>query len=650
MKNISVKVKFLGILIGIFILFFLSIALMGKRSLNLTVQSKIESVSNNFASSVEQKMNDKLLLNSVAANILATDSVLITAYETNDFQMAKDRLDKQIEQLKQSVGLSGIQVHLIRADMTTLLRTYNDKRDDDVSFREVVKNAVTAQKPYRGVEIGNGGAFLRGIAPIFGADGTFLGLIDVHTGSGSIDEDFRSANSNYIMLIDKDVVDFEKYSKVSDIIIADKYIVANKKWFDEETVEFAKEADFEKLMADGYYISDKHFYSYSDLADSTGKKIGISLTGLSIEAFYKDINAIKNNAALARVAVLFAAVLACVIIYLVTNRVIMNPVRRITGHFKDAGTDLTKKITIDTKDEFHELAEQINHFFDKFKTLIDSSVKVSVGEMNGIAGNLNNQSAQSSNSIDAMTDKAASVAAAAQEINQTLYNMENNVQNTAEFADRVANVSQEGQKSVSSTANAIDKVYSSTLELSETITSLNGMSNEIGDVVVVIRDIADQTNLLALNAAIEAARAGEQGRGFAVVADEVRKLAERTINSTNEIEKKVSAIQAETKKTNDVMLLSNKEVSGAKLSMDNVVELFKEINTGIFNVKEQVDMISGAIREQAHATNDITVSIEDTSQAASNVKDTVSHTFMELERLSDAIAQLSSAVSGFKTS
>ncbi len=176
-------------------------------------------------------------------------------------------------------------------------------------------------------------------------------------------------------------------------------------------------------------------------------------------------------------------------------------------------------------------------------------------------------------------------------------------------------------KALSSDAiKVVEDVYQSTSQLSEVVKRLNQRAEEIGEIVTVIKDIADQTNLLALNAAIEAARAGEQGRGFAVVADEVRKLAERTIKATDEISEKIRNIQNESQQTSKSMEVSLKNVTRANDFIKELGNSLLHIVDSVNRVKDQITQIATAVDEQSAASEEVAKNIEKTSEIAKEME------------------------------
>jgi methyl-accepting chemotaxis protein len=182
----------------------------------------------------------------------------------------------------------------------------------------------------------------------------------------------------------------------------------------------------------------------------------------------------------------------------------------------------------------------------------------------------------------------------------------------------------------------------------ETVQELGKSSNEIGEIIQVIDDIADQTNLLALNAAIEAARAGEQGRGFAVVADEVRKLAERTSKATQEIAGMIKHIQKDTEGAVKSMQQGTKEVENGRNLAEKAGDSLKEIIMGADRVTDIVTQVAAASEEQSRSSEQITQNIElitnVTQQSATGVRQ-IAHAAEELNQLT---SNLQSLISAFK--
>ena len=210
--------------------------------------------------------------------------------------------------------------------------------------------------------------------------------------------------------------------------------------------------------------------------------------------------------------------------------------------------------------------------------------------------------------------ETVNIATAMQEMSATVVEVSNNSSRAAENAGQAEAAARKGGDTVRGTVETIRTIATDTRAAAERIHVLGTSSHQIGKIIGVIDDIADQTNLLALNAAIEAARAGEQGRGFAVVADEVRKLAERTSSATGEITGMVTNIQEETRKAVDAMNNSSKQVdAGVERAMGAGTAL-EEIITGASAVQSNIAQIATAATEQASTTDEMAHNMEQISK------------------------------------
>ncbi|HEX5391796.1 MAG TPA: methyl-accepting chemotaxis protein [Rhodocyclaceae bacterium] len=243
---------------------------------------------------------------------------------------------------------------------------------------------------------------------------------------------------------------------------------------------------------------------------------------------------------------------------------------------------------------------------------------------------------------DQQSDAAQSIAASVEQLTVSISQIAKNAENAHTIADAALQGSDQGSKVIHQAGEEMRQIAAMVKDSSTMINELGKYSAEIGTIVNTIQEIADQTNLLALNAAIEAARAGEQGRGFAVVADEVRKLAERTSSSTAEISTMVTRIQAGTNSAVESMNVGVARADGGVTLANEAASAVTQIHHDAGQVTEVVDSITYAIREQSSASTQIAHSLEQIAQAAQqNAADAhkTTEAIAQMETVSQAVQQ-----------
>ncbi|KAB2919572.1 MAG: methyl-accepting chemotaxis protein [Dechloromonas sp.] len=247
------------------------------------------------------------------------------------------------------------------------------------------------------------------------------------------------------------------------------------------------------------------------------------------------------------------------------------------------------------------------------------------------------------------SDAASSMAASVEEMSVSIDQVKENASEAHGISREAGTISQEGATVIHSAATEMRKISEAVQSSSKIVEDLGRQSDQITSIVNTIREIADQTNLLALNAAIEAARAGEQGRGFAVVADEVRKLAERTSLSTTEIGAMVEKIQSGTRSAVSSMQSGVEQVSNGVELANQAGDSINRIRDGAERVTQVVNGISDSIREQSMASNQIAHQLETIAQMSEQSAVAVRHTADAARQLHSLSASLHKTVAQFKT-
>lgn len=290
--------------------------------------------------------------------------------------------------------------------------------------------------------------------------------------------------------------------------------------------------------------------------------------------------------------------------------------------------DLTVRIDSNSKDEIGELVTYFNRFMARLQNVVKDIVDTTL-PLSDLAQNLNSLTSDTNRTIANQQDSATQAKSAVDDMNHSVNQVASNAAEASTAANEAALAADEGKRVVGDTVASIESLAQNVAETSEVIQKLENDSNQVGAVLDVIKGIAEQTNLLALNAAIEAARAGEQGRGFAVVADEVRTLASRTQQSTEEIQNTIERLQSAAQ---SAVLVMNSGNDRARESVDAA----NKAGHSLDSINNTIKMISQMNAQIAQST--------DSQQATSkNIVDSVDAIFQRTEETSNNSQKLESA-------
>lgn len=310
--------------------------------------------------------------------------------------------------------------------------------------------------------------------------------------------------------------------------------------------------------------------------------------------------------------------------------------------------DLTVRIESNYKGDHELIKNSINTVASSLAKALND-VREAVDATASASNQISSSTEEMAAGASEQTQQAAEVAGAVEEMTKTILENTRNASQAADNANDAGRKAKDGGRVVNETISGMNKIADVVRKSTEKVQALGRSSDQIGEIAQVIDDIADQTNLLALNAAIEAARAGEQGRGFAVVADEVRKLAERTTKATKEIANMIKQIQKDTAEAVVAMEEGTIEVSnGIKLANQAGVSL-KEIISGSEIVVDIVNQVAAASEEQSTAANEISKSIETISNVTQETATGTSQIARAAEDLSRLTLNLEQLVNQFKT-
>ncbi len=357
----------------------------------------------------------------------------------------------------------------------------------------------------------------------------------------------------------------------------------------------------------------------------------------------------ENSAFILGLSIAVLIALALVGATFVIIRSIIDPVKQITAvitHIEE-NKDLSMRCDDSSDDELGQIAKHFNSMVESFQELIEQ-VTTSVDTMNQSCQDLASNVNRASQGVSSQLNETDMVATAVTEMGATIEEIAKNTELAANKASSTHQNAQLGQRGVEQTIEKIESLASQINESSIVVNELEKDSETIGSVLSVIKSIAEQTNLLALNAAIEAARAGEQGRGFAVVADEVRSLALRTQESTEEISNIVQTLQSRTRSIVQVMNASRAQGDESAVQAASAGDLLQQINSDVTNIMDMSTQIAAAIEEQSMVATEVNKNVVVIRDIAQATADTAAENSAATENVKERAEFLQRAVSKFK--
>ncbi len=357
------------------------------------------------------------------------------------------------------------------------------------------------------------------------------------------------------------------------------------------------------------------------------KKLALVLTGVGIIFFFIIIG----------------------ILYLTISRLVVRPIRELSSQVEDIARgegDLTRVLPVHSEDEIGHLASEVNHLTQTVRQII-SNLYQQACALGSDTCQLSNATERIAKEVQEQMEHADTVATASEEMSSTIQNVAENTTQSVSLAATVDTAASTGLDVVRETWQCMNTVAESVESTLSGISELERSSASIGDMLSLIEDIADQTNLLALNAAIEAARAGEAGRGFAVVADEVRSLAEKTTKSTKDIDRVVGKIQQESQRAATSIRKESVLVQTGLQQAEEARKHLEEIKNCASSSRLMSEQIAGAAAEQTSVTAEISSKIHHISDAAHGTNQMMKANMETFNRFANTVEEIYNTVGRF---
>ncbi len=513
---------------------------------------------------------------------IANNKSLQNALVLNDRESAISILSKISKSFKSSTNFKNIKVHIHTKDLKSFVRGWNKAKygDDLSSFRRTLVHLKNIKEPFTSFEAGRAGLVLRGLTPLI-KDGEYIGSLEFIQGLNSVAKVFDKQNKELLFLMDKDLLSIAKKAQTAESVGDYKL---SQKFYNTDFLNHAKKIDFNKLFKNKYYTDDKYFYTYKDVKDYKGRKLGIFLVAQDLDVVSENITQSKNSVISSVINIAILIFVLQLVTYFILHKLIFRRIDSLVELMQTSvkNKDLAMRYDVTIDDEIGSLQNNFNQFLSSINEIINdtkdsSSENASIShELSTTALNVGHNVEESVNIVKEATQQA-----------QTIYSeISTSVSNAQESKNDIVKANDNldlARKDIIFLASNIQEKARSESNLAQTMQILSTEANEVKKVLVIIGDIADQTNLLALNAAIEAARAGEHGRGFAVVADEVRKLAERTQKTLSEINSTISVVV--------------QSIEDASVSMSSNSEDIQEVANIAQNVEEKINITADIVNK-----------------------------------------------------
>ena len=586
-----------------------------------------------------QKYEAKRQIGLTNAINIANNLYVIRALRDGNRSLAIRGLSKIDDEFKQYTDFKNIKIHVHTADLHSFVRLWKpEKYGDDLSgFRKTIVAVKERKAPLAAIEIGRAGLVLRGVAPVL-EDGRYLGSVEFIQGLNSISKTAKKDGIDIVTIMDRKFSDIATFLKTRETLMGRYAVVTKKGAFDEGFV-----ADLKGVESLEPVFRTAHYFVVSlPIEDFSGQTVGYALIGKPLKVIESVIDHAANALIVQLVVMLIVDLIMLAILIVIISRTVVKPIGELNRRIKDLAHgegDLTRRIDVHSNDEIGETAHAVNAFIEKVQGIIQS-MKTSMERAVQVSREIKRDADEIKKTVETQNHLVDETKMLAGDIKEDLKIAEESVSDTSKDVEQTYHTLDHMQKTLTQVAAKIIEDAGGAKEVAQNVTSLADQTNQIKDVIAIIKEIADQTNLLALNAAIEAARAGEHGRGFAVVADEVRKLAERTQKSLTEIDAAVSVIVQGVVQAQDEI---NTMANNAELVTETTEQVVTETDKTMAWIQETIELSRKAVRETQQIDRnlgDLVVKNEGLSEEAKTTEEMarkLEGISRELQRVTEAL-------------
>ena len=419
-----------------------------------------------------------------------------------------------------------------------------------------------------------------------------------------------------------------------------------QQWYEQsKALIYSTPAKQVALIDNNLAKADKSFNELRNILDVAGEE-----ARTHARAVKQDVqHSIQLFEKIVFIVIIIAFIVALGVGYYIPKKLTDN-INNITLRIKEIAAgdgDLTQRINTTSHDELADLSNEFDNFLSHLQTII-KNIQQQSSQLGAVTGDLNDVSDTAMEVTQKLANASESIVSAGHEMDMANQQMADLAKNTAQEADISSEQVKQGVQAIDVSGKAIEDLANDIESALANSVELESSSTDITSVLEVIRNIAEQTNLLALNAAIEAARAGEQGRGFAVVADEVRTLATRTQQSTDEIDTMIQRLNDNVKASSDSIKNSQTNANTTLTNFDSVITIFNSLTHAFEKVQQMSTETAQATQEQSHVANEINRNLVSLKEQSAQMKQISTQTTQQSKNVSALYEQMKSQVESFK--